>query len=448
MTGKKVASQSFIGQLGANLIERTVLQMRYIWRPTFIFDVGIDGEIEVCDQVTGEATNNIVKVQAKATTRLFQAETPNSFEYLCEQRDLDYWLRGNTPVILIVCRPETNEAYWVSIKDYFKDLSTQKSRKVHFDKHRDCFDPSSAHALKQLALPKDSGIYFTPIQKSEKLYTNLLKVRSFASEIYVADTDFRKPKEVWDELRQLGLKVGSEWILVNKRIISFYDLQEYPFSTFCDLGTCENFDSHEWANSDDPDKKREFVRLLNLSLSERNRLLGLRYDKAQEYYYFPATRDMRTRKIGYQSIKQQVSREVFRAYYSKSSRSRIAYCRHSAFKGYFLRLDDGWYLEITPTYHFTRDGYTEDRFREEHLKGIKRLERNPAVLGQLLMWADYLRKPVRNLFSSEYPFLSFDELATVNIDTSLPDSTWYEAEEGSEARTIQATDNQLQLFGL
>ena len=31
----------------------------------------------------------------------FQAETDNSFEYRCEQKDLDYWLRGNVPVILI-----------------------------------------------------------------------------------------------------------------------------------------------------------------------------------------------------------------------------------------------------------------------------------------------------------------------------------------------------------
>ena len=109
MAGKKVAPQGVIGQLGANLIERIVLRMNYIWRPTSIFVVGIDGEIELCDPATGEATNNIVKVQAKATTRPFQAETPDSFEYLCEQRDLDYWLRGNAPVVLIVCRPDTDE---------------------------------------------------------------------------------------------------------------------------------------------------------------------------------------------------------------------------------------------------------------------------------------------------------------------------------------------------
>ena len=129
--GKKVTSQSIIGQRGVNLIERIVLEMEYVWRATSIFDVGIDGDIEIRDPVTGEMTNTIIKVQAKATTNPFQAETDNSFEYNCRQNDLDYWLRGNVPVILVVCRPNTNEAYWVSIRDYFSDLAVQKTRKIH-----------------------------------------------------------------------------------------------------------------------------------------------------------------------------------------------------------------------------------------------------------------------------------------------------------------------------
>ncbi len=72
MNIKRITTQSIIGQSGVNLVERIVLQMKYAWRPTPIFDVGIDGEIEVCDPVTGEATNAIVKAQIKSTTRPFQ----------------------------------------------------------------------------------------------------------------------------------------------------------------------------------------------------------------------------------------------------------------------------------------------------------------------------------------------------------------------------------------
>ena len=443
---KKITSQSIIGQRGANLIEQIVLKMGYIWRPTSIFDAGIDGEIEIRDPMTSEMTNTIVKVQAKATTQSFQAETDNSFEYTCKPNDLDYWLRGNTPVILVVCNPDIEEAYWVSIRDYFSDLATQKARKVQFDKQRDRFDASCASALKELALPKDSGIYFAPLQKTETLYSNLLKVESFGSKIYVAGTNYRYLGAIWNKFSSMKVKVGPEWLLTDKHIVSFHNLKEPPFNEICDLGTCESFDSWEWANSDDEDTKRQFVWLLNLCLKEKTWHLRLRFDKNREYYYFPATKNLKTRKISYQSLQQQASREVFKRYGKKSDPSQTVYCRHSAFRGHFLRLRDGWYLEITPTYHFTSDGYNRYKFGAERLQGIKRLDRNPAVLGQLLMWVDYLSQSTQDLFSSEYPFLRFGQLATVDNNTSLPDDDWYNVAEEDEAKNLEEPDNQLELL--
>ena len=437
---KKVTSQSIIGQLGANLIEQIVLKMGYVWRATSIFDVGIDGEIEIRDPMTGEMTNTIVKVQAKATTKPFQAETDNSFEYHCSPKDLDYWLQGNVPIILVVCRPDSNEAYWVSIRDYFSDLAAQKTRKVHFDKQRNRFDVSCAAALKKLVLSKDSGIYFAPLQEIETLYSNLLQVVSFAPKIYVANTNYRYAGAVWKKFNSMEVRIGTEWILTNKQIVSFHNLKDSPFNEICDLGTCESFNTQEWANGKDEDTQHQFVQLLNWCLREKTSLLGLRFDRNREYYYFPATKGLNTRRVRYQSHQNQVSREVFKQYRKKADPSQRAYCRHSAFEGQFLRLSDGWYLEITPTYHFTSNGYTEDKFRTERLQGIKRLDRNPAVLGQLFMWADYLSKPTQGLFSSEYPFLHFGQLATVDINTSLPDDVWYNSEE-------EDTDNQLELFG-
>lgn len=448
MAAKKVTSQGFIGQSGANFVERVVLQMKYIWRPTPGFDVGIDGEIEICDPVTGEATNAIIKVQIKSTTKPFQAETSTAFEYPCEQKDLDYWQRGNTPIILIICRPDTNEAYWVSIKDYFKELATQKTRKVCFNKRLHLFDHNCTESLKHLSLPKDSGIYFSPLPKIEKLYTNLLEVQHFPTSIYVADTNYRQTADVWTEFKGRGIRIGAEWILTNKRIISFYNLEEPPFNAICDLGTLEYFDVNEWAYADDIDKRHEFVRLLNQCLRERNWLLGLRYSKENNYYYFPATKNLKTRRISYKSLKNKVEREVFKEYRKKSDPTQRAYCRHAAFKSYFQQIGDKWYLEITPTYHFSSNGYNEDKFRIERLKGIKRLERNPAVIGQLFMWADYLRRSIQSLFSPEYPFLSFGNLASVSINTGIPDDVWYQTEEEQEKEFLHANENQLGLLGL
>jgi len=448
MQPKKVSPQSIIGQQGANLIERVVLQMKYVWRPLLIFDVGIDGEIEVCDPSTGVATNAIIRVQSKATTLPFQAETDDKFEYICDERDLNYWLNGNTPVILIVCRPPKDEAYWVDIRNYFSDPAIRKSRKVVFDKKQNCFDAASAIPIANLALPKDKGLYFAPLSVDEMLYTNLLKVASFAPNIQVASTDFRSPGAVWAEFKSKGVKVGAEWMLKNKQIISFHNLEEYPFNEVCDIGSIETFDSTEWADSQDLDKRNEFLQLLKLSLGERARRLGLRYEKEREYFYFPPADKLKTRKVSYTSLKQKASREVFKLYGKKKAPHETAYCRHAAFKGRFLRLNDAWYLELTPTYHFTSDGKNKAKFAAEHLKGIKRLERNPAVIGQLLMWSHLLSTSMQDMFSSEYPFLSFGQLETVELTGGIPDDVWYGTEEGNQAKSLKSQDNQLSLQGL
>src|SRR5216683_4910369 len=109
---KIITSQSIIGQQGISLIQNRVLQIKWLWHQTSVFDAGIDGYIELRDPTTGAALNSIIQVQSRATQGRFTAETDTSFEYLCSEKELGYWLAGNAPVILICSRPNTDEAYW------------------------------------------------------------------------------------------------------------------------------------------------------------------------------------------------------------------------------------------------------------------------------------------------------------------------------------------------
>ena len=136
---KKILQTDIVGQQGINLIESECLKMGFLWHPTGL-EAGIDGYIEIRNASTGEVTNCIIQVQSKATEQPFEGETESTLEYRCSEKDLEYWLAGNAPVILIRSRPKTNEAYWVSLKDRFKDLSVRKHRKVVFDKSADRFD--------------------------------------------------------------------------------------------------------------------------------------------------------------------------------------------------------------------------------------------------------------------------------------------------------------------
>lgn len=447
MAAKKIHTNDMTGSRGVNLIERVVLEMGYLWYPTGGVEAGIDGFIEIRDSSTGEVTNNVVQVQSKATTKAFTAETPTSFEYLCEERDLDYWLNGNAPVILVVSRPDSDEAYWAPVKDRFRDLEARKSRKVHFDKSRDRFHSSAAEAIKRLAVPRDSGLYLAPLPKHETLYTNLLGVSSYAPRIFIAETDFRWPSELWDTLRDLTDTPRGEWLLIDKSIVSFHDLREEPWRQVCERGTVESFDSDEFAFSEDDGRANTFATLLYLSLKERLWLEDVKFDRRFGHYYFRATNDLTAREISYQSLQNKTSRSVFTPYVNKKDPTKVKYYRHCAFEGLFRRFEEGWYLEITPTYRYTTDGSRIYRFYEDLLKGVKRLENNQAVLGQVVMWASILTKSA-DMFERQR-VIEFGGLKALDLDAGLHDEAWLKHEdkqEPAEPEDVPEDKGQLTLF--
>ena len=88
-----------------------------------------------------------------------------------------------------------------------------------------------------------------------------------------------------------------------------------------------------------------------------------------------------------------------------------------------------------------------DRFEKEHLSGIKRLEKNPAVLGQLIMWAEFLITPAQGeLFVASYPFLQFDRLEEFETEVGIDDKTWLRSEDDEVIAVLEDTFNDLPLF--
>jgi Domain of unknown function (DUF4365) len=436
---KRISRNSLLGEQGIALIHQRVLEMGYLWYPTGAVEAGIDGLIELRDPVTGAVRNSIVQVQSKATEGNFEGETDTEFFFICDERDLDYWLNGNAPVILVRSRPKTQEAYWVSIKEYFTEPASRKTRKIVFSKEKNKFNTSAQQAIWNLGIPKDSGVFRPPLPKTELLYSSLLPVVRFADTVYVAETEYRIPSQIWAQFKQRDVRTGGEWFLQDGRIFSFQPLDEFPFSDVCDNGTVERFSAMEWAQSDSTDRLREFVRLLNRCLSAKLFKIGVKFDKGYDHYYFRATEGLTTRKVSYTSLRnRQTRREVFRGYVSPIAPDRMSYYRHSAFEGHFLTFDGSWFLQITPTYRFTWDGHHISGSASERLKGIKRLERNGAVLGQLVMWAALL-SAAPDLFG-EYPFLHFGALQPFRFDYGIVDSQWLPKEEPDEAANLSSSE--------
>ncbi len=125
----------------------------------------------------------------------------------------------------------------------------------------------------------------------------------------------------------------------------------------------------------------------------------------------------------YRSLQQSASRDVFAVYYRKNDPETVSHFRHAAFSGSYQRYGREWYLQITPTYVYTVDGHRPSRLQGELLAGIKRFDRNAAVVGQVVMWGEFLT-PGSQLFSQPYPYLQLEKPERFQIDREINDVAW------------------------
>jgi len=399
--------------------------MGHWWYPSIVPEVGIDGHLEIRDSKTGEMTNLILQVQSRATEQAWPRETRNSLDYICNEDDLQYWLAGTAPVILVLSRPRDDEAYWIPVKNYFTaHPENRASRRISIVKDESRFDKSAASPLLRLAAPKGAGVYLSPRPKPERLFSNLLAVASYSEDLHIAQTEIDDPKVVWDKVRELGTEIGCEWFLSDGNLITFHDLSQYPWNRLCDEGTHETFDTAEWAESDDPTRQRHFVRLLNHSLTEMLKQWRVRQRKSDHIYYFSAAKAFRPRRVDFSGTVAEQYRTVVQKYPS----GKTSYIRHAAFGGYFKKLDNAWYLEITPSYIFTTDGFAPSNYEAELLSGIKQLEHNDSILMQVQLWVDILTRKA-DLIHTEYPFLTFSNLLSFDLPFGINDKEWLSHEE-------------------
>lgn len=410
---KKVTQQTMIGEEGVNLIERRVLEMGHLFHPRRI-DHGIDGHIDLVEPGTGRHLNQTILVQSKAHDRSLPHESGSSFEFTCEQRDLEHWLAGNAPVIVVVSHPKKDEAWWIDIKAEFADPKTRAARRLIVNKATHAFDKDAAPALRRLGMPVSSGLYLQPPPRTEVLDTNLLKVVGLPEHLHLA------PAVTGDYAsagRLLASVEGSRppFVLREGLILSFDDIRGSRLDVLC-KGDVETHDVDEWANSFEDD--RQFclqdlmIRTIQSSYPE------LRWHKARKHVHFRATRDLSPRKVG--KRKGAAGRTVFGPHLSRDG--SIGYYHHAAVKMRMRRIAGTWYCELRPDYCFTSNGQDAHRFEDRLIAGIKRLDRHAAVAGWVRTWAEFLRTP-DDLFS--FPkAIRFGDLEAFTVDAGIDDRYW------------------------
>ena len=290
----------------------------------------------------------------------FPADSSATIQYWCDPDDLTYWLNGNTPVILAISDGTPERSYWISITQCFKDWDRTKPTSITFDRSEHRFNRDSFSLLAEIAAPKP-GLYLAPSIRTETLHTNLLPVETFPPTICVAGTDCPGYRDVWGQLRSAGGEIDAAWLLWEKKLFTFHDLSRSPWSSICDLGTLEEFSTQEWSESDEPERQRIFVQLLNQTLKAQLSP-DVRYWPKEDCYAILG----RPHKLTYQSVRRRSPITVVAAYSSTSADGRsngsdtwhfVASFDHSQVSGILKsRLRIGSQPMDMPSIDFTRIG--------------------------------------------------------------------------------------------
>jgi len=409
---KRTNSQQ-IGETGQHLVAKLVSEMGHIWRLNTA-DYGIDGQIEVVDR-DSHATGRTISVQVKTTAaKRIPGEDDEHFPYTCSAKDLGYWLGASEPVLLVFVRLDLGRAWFKRLDTWFADPKRRKTRVVVFKKVDDLLGPGAQHQIAAAATPVEDPLPL--LRSSETLTTNLLVVERFAPIIHWAEAAVSDRQEAWAAMAEQR-EFESGFILNGGKIYSFSPLTG-ALKPLC-RGELKSFPTAEWEESGDSDTRRRFVQLLNFTLRALH-YRELRFHPEKHFLFHIANPGPKPRKI---KFGKGGGRTVFEVY--RDNQNKIIYCRHYAAFLNFKEFDGQWYLEINPTYHFTRDGEQESRYGAEKLSKIKRMERNAAVKQLVNHWAHFLADGHKEtLFDRGDERIVFGQLATVTVDASIDERAW------------------------
>lgn len=421
MRDKKLTPDSEVSaQKAVNLIEEVVLDMGLIWHVRGPFDAGIDGRVELRDVRTKEPLNRHIGVQSKGWAK-FTAETEDGFEFLCDAADIDYWMRSDDPVLLVCSHPATREAWFVCVTDWFADAERRAARRVFFDKHADRFDASKALGLLRLATRAEPVLHCRLPRPPEELVTNLLPILQHGSRVWSAPCELYDHAQVHGRYEEDGGERASDYLLRHGRLYTLRDPRSCALRHLCDINRVESVAAAAWSESEDPKLGRYWVELLRRTLLQQVKQ-QLRWHPKRGVFYFQAPDPLADLSVEGPNGKRQV---VKVEYFSDKRRDerRLKYVRHHAFGPCFQSVDGLWHLEVEPDYLFTYDGERENYRGDEYMAGIKRLDKNLAVIGQLRMWEHLLTRPP-SLLNPEPGLLTFGPLRTVPVPVGIDDALW------------------------
>ena len=422
---KTITDPQIIGRLGEEIVSARAHTMGFVFSHHGPLEAGIDGFLEIRDPAKGRVTGQFIAVQVKTTAdRAYAAETERGFEYTMRSDDVAYWRGTNVPVIVVLVRLSDGTAYWKSVD------AGGEGRRLHIDKTRDAFDETAGDAIAALCVHREGfGVYFPPLNHGETAHLNLLKV-CFPAKIYVAFSPYKTGRQAMSVLLESEERPPDDWVVRGGQFMAFRDPSSGPLINVVDAGTVEQIDSDELAFPEELPDEYAFIDLLRRTVAAQ--LEGtLSFDRQRRTFYFPALPPEIERTYYYESLKRNTAAKVVKAYRRDDV---LKYVRHHAFEPRFWRVANEWFMSVTPTFHFTWDGFRPDKFAGSRLTGKKQREFNSALSGQLAMWRHVLvdhtddQHDLLRPESSPERTVTFEALRPLEMERAVPETIWREGD--------------------
>jgi hypothetical protein len=280
-----------------------------------------------------------------------------------------------------------------------------------------------------------------PSSPTESLTANLVELY-FPSLLYIArlsdalvDRHGKRKPGLWRKTirefnQENGSPIPSAYVIHSGNLVTFFDLTEQnnPYRHLIEPGTTEEHRAGDYCTIDD-DHERVFKSLLRFSLQHRLFKERVRWENDNgEFIFLPLEEGHNQREVTWQGEKK-AKRNVFSRQFNKKDSSKVFMQKHLSFAADFLRLDDHWFMSITPSWFFSYGiSFEKSGFSHDNLSWIKRQENNQQVMNHFRFIAAWLSAiDDEDLFSvggSADSFLSFGSLLTLNGAPSLEESGW------------------------
>ena len=426
---KIVTKNQTIGELGESRIKAEFLRLGLIYQSFGRLESGTDGMLELRDPGTGETSSQFVAVQVRTTmSGRYSFETDDGFEYLMDARDLKGWKQANLPVIIVLHRIEDDSTFWKCTRDH----APGEERRLRFDKTNDRLQKDSVDAIASLMIEHASpGVWIPPLNAGEQAILNMFRV-VLPDEIFVAVPAYPSGRQGCAAMVEED-DGRFDWVIRGNRFVSFHDPRGQSSELLVEPDTVEAVDTELVANSGVQDDMNDVAHLLRTCLERQfedvlmfgrhqgRPLLMFRPEdicKPLDYTYRSATKTAKARVV---AVKMRTDEP-----------DRVAFVRHHAFHPKFESIGKDWFLVVDPTYVFTYDGYRSHQRAEALMSGKKRLERNSAFWGQVLMWQHLLcgadNEEIDGLFAvpcaQEPGTLEFEAALVIDLPVATPEAAW------------------------